>query len=56
MRGKVVMCPFREDVLKILALVGDYNLLGCYVVDVFPCMREALTKRHIVLRAISLGV
>jgi hypothetical protein len=56
MRGKAVMCPFREDVFKILAPVGNYNLLGCYVVDVFLCLREALTKRHIVLRAISLGI
>jgi hypothetical protein len=56
MRGKAVMCLFREDVLKILAPVRDFHLLGCYIVNVLPCLREALTKRHIVLRAVSLGV
>jgi hypothetical protein len=55
-RWKTVMGPFREYIFEVLAPVWDYDFLGDYVVDVFRRLGEALTRRHRILRGVSLSM
>jgi hypothetical protein len=56
MGWKTVMGLFRKYVFEVLAPVWDYDFLGGRVVDVLRRLGEALTRRHSILRGISLSV